>query len=328
MKDPRVLEEEFIPSRVIHRDGQLKALRDDLKPVISGRRGRHSFLFGPPGTGKTCIARYVLEELYNQESIPGSYVNCWFSGSRFNILYKILGDLGVRLSIHRKGTPTDELLEIYRRKTAGREVVVILDEVDQLESDKILYDLLRIGNTTLILISNKETALYRFDDRVRSSLASADPIHFPKYSTREVFEILKDRVEWGLVPGTVKNSQLERIAGVSGGDARVALNILRIAAEEAESSDSRKIEDSHIERALPKVSEGEKNLEGLKEEQRILYEIIKERGEVRPSELYSEFGKRYGNFVDRTVRKYLEKLCRMGLVRKEGEGRWRVYRLA
>ena len=63
IKDARVLKEEFIPSRVLHREGQLDAIRNCLKPTLKEMEPRNIFIFGSPGTGKTCISRYVAEEL-------------------------------------------------------------------------------------------------------------------------------------------------------------------------------------------------------------------------------------------------------------------------
>jgi orc1/cdc6 family replication initiation protein len=332
IKDIRVLTEHFIPSRIIHRDGQLKTIRDDLKPILDDQKPRNIFLYGNSGTGKTCISKYVVEELRSYSSILHSYVNCWEFPSRFKILFNILQDLGFTSLVHRKGTPTDELLDSLRNRLKGKYGVIILDEVDQLEDDKVLYDLLQFERVCLILISNSETALYRVDPRIRSRLASLDSVSFPSYKTDEIFDILKDRVEFALFPFVVKNSQLERIAEISNGDARVAIDILRVAAEQSESSDLSKISDKSIDHALSKVQflGKSKTLNKLNVHQKILYQIIKEKGKIKPLELYKEFYSRcklrkVNPLVERTLRKYLEKMVYYGLIHSQGKGRWRSY---
>ena len=171
IKDARVLTERFIPREVSHRDGQLQAIRDNLNPLLEGGSSRNSFLFGAPGTGKTCMARYVAEELSTYStSILSGYVNCWECSSRFNVLYSILQQFGLALAVHRKGTPTDELMDVLRKKLEKHPSVIILDEADQLEDDKVLYDLTTLPNTCLILISNLPSALASADPRVRSRL--------------------------------------------------------------------------------------------------------------------------------------------------------------
>lgn len=335
IKDARVLTEGFIPREVVHRDGQLKTIRDNLRPVLKGLAHRNSFLFGSPGTGKTCMARYVAEELSSYSaSIANSYVNCWECNSRFKVLYTILQKLGMSLAVHRKGTPTDELMEVLRNKLKGRHCTIILDEVDQLEDDKILYDLTLIPNISLILISNQETALASADPRIRSRMASADNIEFPLYKTQELVDILSFRAEWGLLPGVVKKAQLERIAEQARGDARVAINALRVAAEGAENQDLEKVTDGFIDKAMPRAAtvNVDKNLERLNPYQRLILEILKDRKNLDSGNLLKEFRSRVSErglepIVDRTFRKYMDKMVQYGFVSPSGDGRWRSYSL-
>lgn len=329
IRDFRVLTEDFIPSRIVSRDGQLKAIRDCLKPVLRKLPARNSFLFGVPGTGKTCISQYVLEELKKQYPVMTSYVNCWLSPSRFKILYTILQEFG--LFVHRKGVPTDELLDTLAHKIEGKPCVVILDEVDQIEDFRVLYDLLE-GGVALVMISNAETALANADPRVRSRLASAENIPFPRYSTKEIAEILKDRKEWGLVPGAVKKQQLDKIAECSEGDARVALKVLANSAQKAEEKNLEKIPDSFIESSfsLAVSHTKERPLEKLSPHQKIIVDIVKEKGSVSSGELFEILEKKSNEsgleeIVDRTFRKHMERLVKSGFVSAKGEGRWREY---
>ena len=333
IKDARVLTEHFIPSQVIHREGQLSTIRDCLLPITHKKQMRNIFIYGPPGSGKTCIARYVCEELTaHAPSATYVYVNCWKYPSRFKILLSILNSLGVVLSVHRKGTPTDELIDALRHKAKDRHIVVILDEVDKAEDPNVLYDLLETDRVGLLLISNEETALHSADQRVRSRFASAEQIEFYRYKPDEVADIIKDRAEWGLVPGAIKAAQIERIADHADGDARIAIDTLRVAAEIAENADAPRITDAHIQKALPKaaVLSDTKKLEMLNIHQKVLNEIIAEHKKVEPYILYQEYEERMRAqkiepMVERTLRKYLDRLVVSGLVEAKGDGRWRVY---
>lgn len=333
IKDARVLTEHFIPSRILHRDGQLSTIQFCLAPVVQKKRMRNIFLYGPPGSGKTCIARYVCEELTaHAPAAVYVYVNCWKYPSRFKILLSLLNSLGVVLSVHRKGTPTDELLDVLRKKTKDRHLVVILDEIDKAEDSNVLYDLLETDNVGLILVSNEETALRDLDERIRSRFASAEHVEFYRYKRDEMVDIVKDRAEWGLVPGVIKRSQLGTIAENANGDARIAIDTLRVAAEFAENADAPRITDAYIEKALPKVAvlSDTKKLEMLNVHQRVLYEIIAKHREVEPVLLYTEYEKSMRNqkmepMVERTLRKYLDRLVVSGMVEARGDGRWRVY---
>jgi len=331
IKDLRVLTESFIPRRIIHRDGQINALRDNLKPLIDKEAPRNSFIYGPPGTGKTSMSQYVVDELKAYSPVLSVYINCWLYPSRFKILYSILQSLG-QIFIHRKGTPTDELLDLLRQKMKNRSCVIVLDEADQLEDDKILYDLVETPGICIIMIANKETIFYDADPRIRSRLESMERIEFRPYSTNEILDILKDRAEWGLVPHVITPVQLNKIAEHSNGDARKAIGVLRAAAETAENQDSELITDTHIEKAIPKsVSINQtKTLESLNVHQKILYGIIKSSRQVPSSDLYQKYSavcreKDLEPLVDRTIRNHLEKLQSYNLISVSGEGRWTVY---
>ncbi len=333
IKDIRVLTEQFIPRRIIHRNGQLQEIRDNLKPLVDGEIPRHSFLNGPPGTGKTCMALYIVDELKAEVPISSAYINCWSQPSRFKILYSILQSFGHNF-LHRKGTPTDELIDMLKLKMRNKRAVIILDEADQLEDDKVLYDLLEMEGICLVLIANTETIFYQSDPRIRSRLHSINRIRFRPYSTLEISDILKDRIEFGLVPDSITREQIEKIGEESGGDARAALAILKSAAMDAENSGAEKILDSHIDKAVPKSKsiDMDKIIEGLNTQQKILYGIVKSSGEISASDLYEKFKKisiekGEEEIVDRTARKYVERLEFLGLISSKGDGRWTVYKV-
>lgn len=334
IRNLEVLTEHFIPSRVVHRDGQLKAIRDDLKPILNEMNARNVFLYGSPGTGKTCMARYVLSELREHAPVLTSYINCWKCRSRFKILFNILQDFGMRFSVHRRGQPTDELLEMLGKKLKDSYCVIILDEADQLEDTRILYDLTNIPKVSIILIANNETALYDAEPRIRSRFMSSDRIEFPVYNDKEIFDIMKDRTEWGLIPGIIKNSQLESIAKACNGDARVAINILRIVAEDSENQDLDSIPDKLIKNAVSNVtSKKERRMEDLNPHEKLIIKILKGKKSLDSGSVYrelQEIAEKQGleKIVDRTFRKYMDGLVKHGFVSSAGQSRWRIYSLA
>ncbi|MBI2674835.1 MAG: AAA family ATPase [Candidatus Aenigmarchaeota archaeon] len=326
------LEEHFIPSRLLHREGQLEAIRDDLQPLINRRDMRDVFLYGRPGTGKTCMARYVVEELKKHASVKSCYVNCWHNSSRFRVLYSILERMGEVLAIHRKGIPTDELLDILRSRLKAGHCIVILDEVDKLEEEGILYDLTEMERIGLILIANNPEVFFDIDARIRSRLMAMDNIEFPSYTAIELADILKDRAELGLLPNAIEKRQIEAIAEMAGGDARIAIDIMRISAEDAESRDLDRIGDNLLAKALPRIKEKdlEKAVMALNEHQRVLLGIVKARQTAKASDLYEEYGKKVSEAGikaanGRTLRKYMEVLVGMKMIGASGEGRWREY---
>lgn len=328
--DARVFQDDFVPSDVVRRDAKISYLSSILRPLTEGDPIDPVFLFGPSGTGKTCLAHYTVTQLREEViDINTQLVNCWEDHTRFKTLYRILDGVNKTLNIHRQSTPTDMLLERLRDYN-GPPYLVILDEVDQLEDKDLLYDLRRIRNLELIFIANEETQLFAcLDERVASRLHSCVRISFDKYSDDELVSILEDRVRWGLQPGVITEDQLYEIADASAGDARVAIGILRVAARSASRQDAPEIREGHIEAAVSeaKAEIQQKHLEKLTDDQRILYDILTNHGTIAPGDLYEAYEHRVTEpKTKRTVRNYLQKMEHYNLVEAIGENRGRRYR--
>ena len=68
--DARVFQPEFIPREVVYRDAEINELSRALRPLIHNDPPETSFLSGPSGTGKTCLARYTLDRLHDYSVSP------------------------------------------------------------------------------------------------------------------------------------------------------------------------------------------------------------------------------------------------------------------
>ena len=331
IQDARVLQDEFIPKEVEHRDQEMNTLAGALDPVTRNEPAETVFLFGPSGSGKTCLARFALDRLREAViDLNHQYVNCWQDYTRFRALYRILEAIGPTTDIHRQSTPTDALLERLHDYD-GPEFVVILDEVDQLHDDDLLYDLYRTAGVSMILIANREEELFaQLDNRLVSRLHASRRIRFEKYDLDELVSILEDRVRWGLAEDALTRDQLAYIADAAAGDARVAIGILRSAARQAEETDGEEIDFDTLHDAIPegKREVQQKNVKQLTPHQRVLYEIVCEHDAISPGELYDQYRDRVDDpRSDRTVRNHLSKLAHYNLIVKSGDGRGRTYRL-
>ncbi|MFP9190817.1 Cdc6/Cdc18 family protein [Natronosalvus vescus] len=328
--DARVLQEDFVPSEVVHRHDEVNYLSETLEPLLSDDRPETSFLFGPTGVGKTCIARYTLTQL--QAERPGirvAYLNCWQAHTRYRVLYGILAALERTHDIHHS-TPKTELFDRLARADR-KPIIAILDEVDQLEETGALYDLHRLGHVSLVLIANREDELFAgFDDRVRSRLRAGTRVQFDRYSTAELVAILRERATQGLEPESIDERQLRRIADAAAGDARVGIGMLRAAARTAEQRGLASISDEVLEEAIPdtRAAIRRKTIDGLIEHQRVLYDIIDEAGEIEPQALYATYEDRVEDpKTHRTLRNYLTKMVHYDLIEAVGEKRGRTYRV-
>jgi orc1/cdc6 family replication initiation protein len=329
IENARVLQPEFIPSEVEHRDGEINHLSHALDPITRGERAEAAFLTGPSGAGKTCIAQFALTRLReNVLDINHQYVNCWEDHSRFKTLYRILDGINETLNIHRQSTPTDVLLDRLRDYD-GAPYVVILDEVDQLEDKGLLYDLYRISNLELVLIANREEELFAdLGNRLSSRFSSCERIRFDQYNESELVSILEARARWGLTSGTISTPELQVIANAAAGDARTAIGILRTAARYADRDGAGRISVDLISEAVPEAKSGihQKSLDKLNPHQRCLYEIIVEAGEITPSELYERYTEQVSDpKTKRMMRNYLSKMGHYNLIIGDGKTRGRTY---
>lgn len=327
--DPRPLQPEFVPGDVRHRAGEINALTTTLDPITVGDHAQPSLLYGPSGTGKTCIARYAVKRLHeNVLALDKQYINCWRDYTRFKTLYRALDGLDHSVTIHRQSTPRDELIDRLR-DAVDDPYVVILDEVDQLEEKEVLYDLHDTPGLSLVLISNTDTEFFAgLEERIASRLRSATRIRFDRYGTDELVSILRDRVRWGLREDAVSDDMLKVIAESAAGDARVAIGTLLAAVQNGQQNGVDRLTRAEVEAAAPEAKEEirRRNLEKLNADQRILYDIVYEREAIRPDDLYEVYCEETEDpRTRRTIRNYLKKMRRYNLVKATGEGKARRY---
>jgi cell division control protein 6 len=128
-------------------------------------------------------------------------------------------------------------------------------------------------------ISNDLVFTETLDPRVKSSL-SEEEIIFPPYNALQIQQILKQRAKSAFKENIVEEGVIEKCAAYAArehGDARRALELLRVAAELAERNGFTKIQVQHIDEAEEKI-ENDRVVEVVetqpKQHQAVLYSII------------------------------------------------------
>ncbi|MFC7177908.1 AAA family ATPase [Halosegnis marinus] len=164
-----MLDADWVPGDVVHRNAEKNRLRNALEPVVEGDVPQDTLIEGPSGAGKTCLARFTTAKLEEQAlGVQTQYIDCWNHSKRFRVLLDLLDGIGPTHQI-RRNTPQDEMLR--QLEELAEPYVVILDEVDQLADKDLLRELWAIPELTLILIANREEdILDPLDERVRSRL--------------------------------------------------------------------------------------------------------------------------------------------------------------
>jgi cell division control protein 6 len=158
--------------------------------------------------------------------------------------------------------------------------------------DDFLYNFTRINQelkkakVSIIGITNDLHFIDTLDARVKSSL-SEEEILFPPYNALELQDILKQRVELGFYPGVVSEEVIPKCAALAAqehGDARRALDLLRVAGEIAERENDSKITEKHVDAALEKIDYDRiiESIKSLPKQSKALFWAIvelEERGE-------------------------------------------------
>lgn len=316
--DESLFDEEFIPQRLVSREAQARSIANSLKITISGR-SKNLFIHGPPGVGKTLVARWILKEHFDKSSV---YVNCWSNQTSHKVIKDILLKSGA--IIHGK-EPTSELVRMLETK---QKKIICLDEFDHLEETDILYDLWK-NSRGIVMISNESHSIADIDDRIRSRLL-LDEIEFKPYGYEEVLGILKERVDYGMRPDAISEDLVSIVARMCNGDARIGLQTLRLAAREAEMQgrDAITIEDVKTASKCARKYRLSYLLGKLNEHQRIIYEILKQNKSMDSGRLFEEYRKKTREIVtDRSYRNYMERMVELGLVKESSSGRWKKYEI-
>lgn len=278
-KDREVLRHDYLPDRLPHREDQIKLLGQTLAPALKGARSSNLIIYGKTGTGKTAVTKYVLNRLEVkakefQAPVKFCYVNCRMVGSEYRIFANLCQNLGV--SIPFTGLSAGEVFDRFRTglESTGTLFIAVLDEVDALvkmRGDGLLYELTRMNETlsrskvSLIGISNDLRLKEYLDPRVLSSL-SEEEIVFRPYDADELRNILLERSASAFFENVLSEGALSLCAALAAaehGDARRALDLLRVAGEVAERKGGNNVVEDHV-REAEKHIEHNRVIEALK----------------------------------------------------------------
>ncbi len=268
-RNKNVLYHDFIPESLPFRENQINRLAQIFSSLLKNEKGSNVFIYGKPGTGKTAVVKYVMSKFKNFIGKKGidiflSYVNCRTAGTEYRVLLSIAQDIGITIPF--TGLSVEEALSriIDKIKTENKPFLVVFDEIDVLViryGDKILYNLSRMGSNyafiphVIVGISNDLRFKEYLDPRVISSLSEEELI-FKPYSATELEVIIKERVELAFRKNVVDPMAIKIAAALSAsehGDARKALDIIRVAGEIAEERNDNMVVEKHVREAYTRL---------------------------------------------------------------------------
>lgn len=294
VKETKPLSEDFLPQSFPGREQALSQLLDCLSPAAREGKPTHAWLHGPPGSGKTALAKRALAQL-EEQGVGTAYVNCWGAQTFYGTLEKVFQELRALVAEQRD---VSFKLERLSRIARQRPLVVVLDEVDQMflrEREATLYNLTNLDHAGLVCLSQSREAFLALDSRIRSRLLPKF-LDLRAYSTVELVRILERRASEALVPEAWCTADLERIAQAAGGDARIAIQTLRAAAYLADKRQVPQITPEDIQEGLRISSHLRRNyfLRGLSEHHRLLYQLVQEEPGIENPRLWRRYLKEAG----------------------------------
>ena len=271
-KDKKVFHSSYKPTNIIHREDLVEQMAKILAPSLKREKPSNLFIYGKTGSGKTLSIKYVtgmIIDVAKSEKIPIKtiYLNCKLkrvSDTEYRLIAQISRELG--RSIPPTGLPTDEVYSIFCKTMEHLEqrIILVLDEIDQLTKktgSEILYNLTRLNEELLkssisfIGISNDLNFSDALDPRVKSSL-SEEEIVFPPYDAVQISDILGKRSVLGFAENVLEQGVVQKCAAHAArehGDARRAIDLLRVAGELADRENSDKVKLKHVNEAESKI---------------------------------------------------------------------------
>ncbi len=362
-KNKQILQSNYTPEDIPHRDKEIEHLASILAPCLLGQKTSNLFIYGATGTGKTLSVQHVANELLKRSKdskvLRIEYINCKLkkvADTEYRIFAELIKKVGGE--VPSTGLPTDQVYKKFIELIEQNEeklLIVVLDEIDQAVkkiSDDFLYNLMRLNSElaktqiSIIGISNDAKFLEMIDPRVKSSLSEEEMVFTP-YNATQLQDILKKRAEDSFKTGVVSEGVIAKCAAYAArehGDARRALDLLRVAGEIAERISSPKIEIKHIDEANDKI-ERDKMLDIIdkapRQFQLVLHSIIcltdKEKDGIFTGDVYNFYSEvckkvNFDVLTQRRVGDIIAEFDMLGLINarvvsKGRQGRTRKIRL-
>lgn len=274
IKNKKILQTTYIPENLPHRDDKIGEIAEILAPALQGDKPSNILIIGKTGTGKTAVMHFIGNELkkatveMEDSKCVFIYINCEVVDTSYGILYSISNQ--IIMDPAKRMPPTgwsmdrilSELTTVIEQEK--KIFIIVLDEIDrsiQKNGDDIFYylttmnEILKESKVSIVGITNNAKFTEFLDPKIRSRLGE-ERIVFPPYNVEQLKDILYDRAKDAFDEDMLDDDVIPYCAAMSAqemGDARKALDLLRISADLAERNGDEKVTSAHVKLARDKI---------------------------------------------------------------------------
>ncbi|MCL1810790.1 MAG: AAA family ATPase [Methanomassiliicoccaceae archaeon] len=319
IKNRDILQSTYIPDQLPHRENEIDNIVDILTPSLFKNKPSNILITGKTGTGKTAVLSYIGKELKKadpeEENCSFLYVNCEIVdnpyGILFNIATQVVGENNndIPFTGWSLDRVHDTIINYIDKK--NKVFIVVLDEIDRIlqkNGDDTLYflttmnEILKQSKVSIIGVTNNANFTDFLNPKTKSRLGE-EKIVFPPYNAKQLQDILKKRATLAFEEGVLEEGVIPYCAALSAqdsGDARRALDLLRVSAETAERYESTSITEAHVNSARNKINKNavEEVIKTLTPQSKVILRCIIKIHEEKEKDVIVKTGDVYSSYKE------------------------------
>ncbi|NVM04238.1 MAG: ORC1-type DNA replication protein [Candidatus Helarchaeota archaeon] len=268
-KDESKLSFDYVPLYLPHRNEKLRQLAQFFKVIIEkpGGMSQKVIIHGSNGTGKTAVIKRfgaMIENTAEKRDIKFKFLhlNCRINKTEYMILKNVIR--AFNKAIPKRGFSSEELLRILIEilEIDDYFLILALDDLS-IKENQLLYDLTRLMDDELnpvqrlsLIIIAKDLNFIKTLEKGTISTLQKNHIFFEKYSSSQLYDVLKMRCNEAFYDNTVLDESLHLISDIASefGDARYALELLWRAGKYVDLSQSPQVSPEYVRQAKSHIS--------------------------------------------------------------------------